>query len=195
MFKQLHFAALPYAVILQLVVGISLVNAESKSEKAEILPPCVDAKGQISLPTDFRRNMVHLGSWYVPEGQASGFHDVYANPKAVDEYRSTGKFPDGATIVKELRQATAGNYTTGTNVSYANNEIKQWFVMVKDTKGRYPKDSHWGEGWGWALFKPDNVSRNASENYKSDCLSCHMPAKNNDLIYIEGYPTLFSSKK
>lgn len=195
MFKHINFGAVPYVLILQLALGASLVNARGTSEKAETFSPYVDAKGQISLPTDFRRNMVHLGSWYVPEGEASGFHDVYADAKAVDEYRRTGKFPDGAAIVKELRNATAGQYTTGANVSYANNKIKQWFVMVKDANGRFPKDTRWGDGWGWALIKPDDVAKNISKNYKSDCIGCHIPAQNNDWIYVEGYPTLFSSKK
>ena len=37
----------------------------------------VDKHGNITLPNDFRNEMVHLGSWFVPEGGASGFHDVY----------------------------------------------------------------------------------------------------------------------
>ena len=38
----------------------------------------VDAKGSVQFPDNFRMTMVHLGSWFVPEGDASGFHDVYA---------------------------------------------------------------------------------------------------------------------
>ncbi|MEH6451913.1 MAG: hypothetical protein V7782_02620, partial [Psychromonas sp.] len=44
----------------------------------------------------------------------------------------TGKFPDGTTLVKELRESKAGSYTTGEGVSYATSGIKQWFVMIKD---------------------------------------------------------------
>lgn len=39
--------------------------------------PYVDDKGAISFPAGFRTSMVHLGSWFVPDGDASGFHDVY----------------------------------------------------------------------------------------------------------------------
>lgn len=124
---------------LYFTLGVSLVNAEEHGKKADAFSPFVDAKGQISLPRDFRRTMVHIGSWYIPEGDASGFHDVYADARAVDEYRRTGKFPDGAAMVKELRAATAGQYTTGANVSYANQTIKQWFVMVKDAKTGFQK--------------------------------------------------------
>ena len=70
--------------------------------------PYVDDQGNINLPHDFRTSMVHLGSWFVPDGGASGFHDVYTEPESVETYRNTGKFPDGTTLVKELRAFSAG---------------------------------------------------------------------------------------
>ncbi len=108
----------------------------------------------------------------------------------MEAYRKTGKFPDGATIVKELRASKSDNYTTGQGVSYASNSIKQWFVMIKDAKGRFAGNPLWGEGWGWALYKPGNKSTNISTDYKADCLGCHIPAKNKDWVYVEAYPTL-----
>ena len=152
----------------------------------------VDAQGNISLPEEFRTNMVHLGSWYVPEGDASGFHDVYTEKATAKAYRETGRFPDGATLVKELRAAEAGRYTTGQGVSYATDGIKQWFVMIKDTQGRFSDNPLWGDGWGWALFKPDDRAKNVATNYKTDCLGCHVPARAKDWIYTEAYPTLRS---
>ncbi len=59
-------------------------------------------------------------------------------------------------LVKELRASKEGTYTTGAGVNYATSEIKQWFVMVKDVKGRFSDNPLWGVGWGWALYKPDN---------------------------------------
>jgi hypothetical protein len=32
-------------------------------------------------------------------------------------------------------------------------DIKVWFVLIKDSKGRYKNNPLWGDGWGWALFK------------------------------------------
>ena len=46
--------------------------------------PYVDDSGNISFPGDFRMSMVHLGSWYVPEGGASGFHDVYTEKASAE---------------------------------------------------------------------------------------------------------------
>lgn len=151
--------------------------------------PSVSDDGEITLPEDFRNNMSHLGSWFVPEGGASGFHDVYAQPEAVAEYRESGKFPDGTVLVKELRGSIAGSYSTGEGVQRATDQIKQTFVMIKDSQNRFPDSAQWGDGWGWALFKPGNAA-NLSTDYKADCLGCHVPAKATDWIYIEGYPTL-----
>lgn len=152
--------------------------------------PFVNEKGTISLPKDFRNTMSHLGSWFVPAGDASGFHDVYAQQADVTAYRKTGAFPDGAILMKELRASSTADYTTGKNVNFANETIKQWFVMIKDSKNRFPKNKNWGNGWGWALFKPDKPDVNVSKDYQKDCLGCHFPAKDHDWVYIEGYPTL-----
>ena len=152
--------------------------------------PYVDQQGNISFPGGFRTSMVHLGSWFVPDGGASGFHDVYTERESVEAFRKTGKFPDGATIVKELRASDAGTYTTGANVSYATSGLKQWFVMIKDEKGRFEDNPIWGDGWGWALYMPDDRNTNVASNYKTDCLGCHVPAEANDWLYTEAYPTL-----
>ena len=150
----------------------------------------VNSDGAISLPKGFRTNMVHLGSWFVPQGGASGFHDVYTEADTAKVYRETGQFPDGATLVKELRGAEQGDYTTGNGVRFAKAAVKQWFVMVKDAKGRFPNNPLWGNGWGWGLYKPDDPARNLATDYRTDCLGCHMPAQASDWVYIEAYPTL-----
>jgi hypothetical protein len=178
-----------------LVASILLLSVfVSQATQKEPFSTNVDKHGNITLPNDFRNEMVHLGSWFVPEGGASGFHDVYTEKASVDYYRINGRFPDGATIVKELRASTADTYTTGKNVSYANDELKQWFVMVKDSKTRFANNPLWGDGWGWALYKPDNKEgdtfKNVATNYKTDCIGCHIPAKQNDWIYTEAYPSL-----
>jgi len=103
-------------------------------------------------------------------------------------------FPDGATLVKELWASNAGSYTTGEGVSHATDGLKQWFVMIKDTEGRFADNPLWGNGWGWALYKPDNCLTNVAMDYKTDCLACHVPAQENDWVYVEAYPTLHAAQ-
>lgn len=180
----------------KIVAGLLLLCAFALSSSTlvagEEFSDYVDGKGNISFPKDFRTSMVHLGSWFVPEGGASGFHDVYTEKESVEAYRQTGEFPDGATLVKELRASQEGDFTTGQGVSYATSGIKQWFVMVKDSKNRFDDNPLWGEGWGWALYKPDNPDKNVATNFRTDCLGCHVPAKDQDWVYTEAYPTLKS---
>jgi hypothetical protein len=178
------------ATIFGLVFGLLVQIVIAEPARAEMYSPWVDGQGNVSLPSEFRLTMVHLGSWFVPSGAASGFHDVYADRDSVETYRRTCKFRDGAILVKELRASAASNYTTGENVSYATGEIKQWFVMIKDTRNRFPENPLWGNGWGWALFKTSDPTKNVASDYKKDCLGCHVPAKAKDWVYTEGYPSL-----
>ena len=181
-FRMRKIAVVACAILSALGVGSVAANESFSAH--------VDSNGGIRLPADFRLSMVHLGSWYVPAGEASGFHDVYTEKETVEVYRKTGKFPDGATLVKELRAAEAADYTTGKDVSHATDGLKQWFVMIKDTQGRFEQNPLWGDGWGWALYRPDDPARNIATDYKTDCLGCHVPARANDWVYIEAYPTL-----
>ena len=173
---------------LALIAWVGLIGSPAWSD--DTFSPYVDESGAISFPEDFRTTMVHLGSWFVPSGDASGFHDVYTEKETVEAFRETGKFPDGATLVKELRASETGNYTTGSGISYETDGLKQWFVMIKDTEGRFKGNKLWGEGWGWALYKPDDRTKNVASNFRSDCLGCHIPAKKKDWIYTEAYPIL-----
>ena len=119
---------------------------------------------------------------------SKGFHNVYTQPETVEAFRSTGKFPDGAVLVKELLKAKTNSMTTG-EISCAT-ETEGWFIMIKDAKGRFKDNPLWGDGWGWALFNAGNNTKTVTENYKDDCLQCHVPAKQDDWIYLRGYPAL-----
>jgi len=161
-----------------------------QTQAQEAFSPYVDENGTIAFPAKFRTSLAHLGSWFVPAGDASGFHDVYTEPESIAFYRREGRFPDGATLVKELRSSTADDYTTGSDISHSTSTVKQWFVMIRDDTGRFPDNARWGDGWGWALFKPGATESNASADYRTDCRGCHVPARDTDWVYVEAYPVL-----
>ena len=178
------------ALLIALVAAVAATGL-ALGQGGESFSPHVSADGTIRLPADFRA-WTALGTWAVAsgeeEGGASDFHVVYAEPQTVAAFRATGRFPDGAVIVKELFEARTGDMTTG-RVSHAH-RVSGWFIMVKDTKGRFPEHKLWGEGWGWALIEADDPSTIVTTDYREDCLGCHIPAQATDWIYLEGYPVL-----
>jgi len=159
----------------------------------------VDGSGQISLPVGFQRDWAFLGTWSIAHKDvdtssaacghgAAGLHNVYTQRETIDHFQKTGKFPDGAVVVKELLATTTAPMTTG--LASRGTKIEGWFVMIKDTQGRFESNPLWGDGWGWALFKPDQTDSPVTKNYKTECLGCHIPARNDDWLYVDGYPHL-----
>lgn len=167
------------------------VGANGVAPAATFYSPYVDKAGTISLPdpATVRSLWSYLGSWALNgDGEVSELHSVYTQPEAVVAFKKNGKFPDGAVIVKEVRAGKTRNLTTGTVTSPAAEIL--WFVMIKGSKGRFPSNTSWGDGWGWALFNADDQTTNASSNYRSGCRGCHVPARKTDWIYTHGYPVL-----
>jgi hypothetical protein len=161
----------------------------------------VDKTGNIRKPADFRDLYQILGTFVVLDpkvtmtgepGKGHEMHMTYASPGTAEYYRKNGKFADGTVLVKEVLGTDHAQMTTG-DAHWAS-KIKQWFVMIKDDKKRYPDNPLWGDGWGWALFKSDAPDKQVSVNYQKDCIGCHIPAKATDWIYIQGYPVLAVKK-
>ena len=150
-----------------------------------------DAKGNMHIPSGYRTTYEFLGSWSVAGDDGKGakqLHVVYTSPGTIEAFRKTGQFPEGAVIVKEVYDAATKEMTTGT-VSHED-KLEGWFLMVRDTKNDYAGNKLWGEGWGWSWFDAGNPNTTTSTDYKSDCQSCHIPARSTDWIYTNGYPPL-----
>lgn len=178
------------SAVLLLLLGGALFGVDSGGETKGVLP-FVDSDGTIHFPGRVRNDWVHLGSWGSADLNSAdpGQHDVYTQPESLEAYRKTGKFPDGAVLVKEVRKIESAHMTTGP-VTWAGAEVL-WFVMIKDSTNRYAEKSpNWGEGWGWALFNVGETEKNASSNFRADCIACHVPARTTDWVYTQGYPSL-----
>ena len=177
-------------IILALSILTPCASLHSQSTKAFNGFALVDKSGNISKPADYRDNYELLGTYTIIDPKGNQMHVTYAFPGTAAYYRKTGKFPDGAVLVKEIFLTDHAKLTTG-DAHWAS-QMVQWFVQIKDTKNRYPNNPLWGDGWGWALFKADAPDKQVATDYKKDCLSCHVPAKSTDWTYIEGYPPLKS---
>jgi len=159
----------------------------------------VDNTGNIRKPAGFRDLYQILGTFVVlnpkvtmtgERGEGHEMHMTYASPGTSEYYRKNGRFADGTVLVKEVIGTDNAQLTTG-DAHWASG-VKQWFVMIKDEKNRFPNNPLWGDGWGWALFKADAPDKQVATNRQGDCIGCHIPAKATDWIYIQGYPVLKS---
>ena len=156
----------------------------------------VDKDGEIRLPTGYKQNWAHLGSWAVARKSGSDVfetHDVYTPRETITAFNKTGEFSDGAVLVKEVRKAKSDRLTTG-HAAWST-DMKIWFVMIKDQKGRFEDNEHWGDGWGWALFEAKDPTKNVSNGYQASCIDCHVPVEESDWVYVYGYPDLKPPKQ
>tara|TARA_B100000700_G_scaffold207782_1_gene228320 strand:+ start:59 stop:649 length:591 start_codon:yes stop_codon:yes gene_type:complete len=186
--------AVPVSIICALIAIIIALRSMGPTNETNTFDMTVSSTGAISLPEiDFRKNWTVLGTWSVNDEEkqgAKGFHTVYAESSSVDYFRKHKKFPDRAVIIKELRNAKTTPLSTGT-VSWPT-DLSGWFVLVKDTKKRFPQNRLWGNGWGWAFFTADNTNTTITKDYKAECIGCHIPAKKDDWLYLRAYPVLKS---
>lgn len=170
------------------LAGSSAVRSQTKKGPNGF--DLVDKNGNIHKPANVRDTYQSLGAYTVLDPKGNQMHMTYASPGTAEAYRKTGKFPDGTVLVKEVFGTDHAQMTTGD--AYWASGTKVWFVLIKDSKGRFSNNPLWGDGWGWALFKSDAPDKQVATNYKKDCLGCHIPARSNDWIYVHGYPVLTS---
>lgn len=97
----------------------------------------------------------------------------YANPAAIEGYR-TGKFPNGAIIVRETLRAIAGEGQTAG--MFAEGERTALDVMTKD-------DRLYGDTGGWGFETFDKNSNRAGEKARAQCYACHAKQKDRDFVF------------
>ena len=73
----------------------------------------VDKAGNIRKPTDYPDGYELLGTYTVLDPKGNEMHVTYASPGTAAYYRKTGKFPDGAVMVKEIFGTDHAKLTTG----------------------------------------------------------------------------------
>ena len=180
------------AVVLTLGGMAADGQSERRLSRSDATPAAVvDQQGNLHVPPNYRAAYEFLGAWAIAANKGVGsseLHAVYANSGTTAAYHTSGHFPDGTVLIKEVYETATAPMTTGT-VSHAQT-LKGWFVMVKDSKNSHPGNSLWGDGWGWSWFDAGNPMKTTSTSYKKDCLSCHVPAQATDWIYTPGYPAL-----
>ena len=134
------------------------------------------ALAQVPYPDGYR-DWRHLKSMVIQEGHPlhaafGGIHHLYANPGALQGYKS-GRFPDGAVIVFDLLDVQAGGN------ALAEGRRKVLGVMHKDAK-RHAATG----GWGFEGFKGDSKTERAvGKDAAKACFECHTAQKSRDYVF------------
>jgi hypothetical protein len=128
---------------------------------------------------DGYRDWRHVKSMVIEEGHGlfaafGGIHHLYANPKALEGYR-TGRFPDGAVIAFDLLEAPRADHAV------TEGARKVLGVMHKDSK-KYAATG----GWGFEGFAAGDPARRAvGADAKKACFDCHLSQKERDYVFSE----------
>jgi hypothetical protein len=171
-------------MILALVVFSGCRSAKSESNANFSGFDLVDKTGNIRKPSGYRAHFQALGAYTVLKPSGNEMHAVYASPARPSITARLARLRMEPSLVKEVFGTDHAQLTTGD--AYWASQTKVWFVLIKDTKGRYPGNPLWGDGWGWALFKSDAPDKQVAVDYEKGCLGCHVPAKATDWIYVQG---------
>jgi len=150
----MNYAVIIGAIMTSLILSVGGV-AIGNDEKA--FAPNVDMKtGAISVPEDYTLCPT-LGTWahantgvgmkQLSKPGVHEYHVVYTQPETIKYYKKRRRFPDSAVLVKELLKAETMSMTTGPAVGHGT-KIIGWFVLVRDTEGRFKDSPLWGDGLG-----------------------------------------------
>ena len=132
--------------------------------------------GPIPYPAGFR-GWTHVKSQLINQSSpafkhSGGLHHIYANPKAMEGYRS-GRFPDGSVIVAEFLHLQEAD---GVASEGARRRID---VMVKHGTRRAATG-----GWGFEQFRGDSqTERLVTAEVARTCFACHEKQKKSDFVF------------
>jgi hypothetical protein len=153
--------------------------------------------GDLVLPKNWR-TWVYLGSPLTPDalnGGKAGFpeyHNVYMEPGSYEIYKSTGEFPEGTIMFKELQRVLGpqqfpdGSVQQPSGRGYFPGELNGADVTVKDTK-RYAESG----GWGYYNFNHhEPKAPTAKLKAKAECAFCHMASAKKDQVWTQFYRPL-----
>lgn len=178
-------AALSYAL-----TGAAAPRGAAAGDRAKPAPVEFTGDGKLKQPVGYRK-WTYVGEVVTPndmnDGEASfpEFHSVYIDPASFAAYEQTGKFPDGAVVVKELSSVGAKHASSGNG--YFQGEFTGLEAAIKDSK-RF-KD----EPGNWAYFSFGHkypLKAEASKNAAAACNQCHQDNANTDWVFSQYYPVL-----
>lgn len=150
--------------------------------------PAYESDGRLKLPANYRE-WIFLSSGidmsYSAEPGMAGhsvFDNVFVEPTAYREFVRTGTWPDGTSLLLEVRSA-AEKGSINKHGKFQAGRVLAVEMHVKDTK-RF-------QG-GWAFFPFKDARPAQMLPLTADCYACHRQHGAVDTTFVQFYPTLLS---
>lgn len=148
--------------------------------------------GKLERPEGWRE-WVYIGTPVTPNELNNGkaafpeFHNVYIDPDSWQHYKTTGDFPDGTIIMKEL--VSVGSKSAVSGKGYFQGEYLGLEASIK-SKAHFPS-----EPGNWAYFsfttEDGGALKSSAEAFPTaSCNSCHQAAAAKDFVFMQYYPVL-----
>ncbi len=169
-------------------------TADTTPEKPK--PAFEMSNGELVRPTGYRE-WVFVGEPATPNQMNRGkaafpeLHNVYIDPGSYEAFRTTGKFPDGTILVKELLSVGATHASSGNGIFQG--DFVGLEATIKSTE-HFPD-----EPGNWAYFSFTNpsggkLSSKAKPFATADCNACHASNADTDFVFTQHYPVLRGAK-
>lgn len=187
-------AVVSVAGAVALVAGCQPADSGSAAHAAASPKPQFNANGELER-VDGHREWMYIGtpltpnSLNPPEAPFPDFHNVYIHPDDYRHFRSTGEFPDGTVLAKELVSVGATSAVSG--VGFFQGEFTGFEYAVKDAT-RFPD-----EPGNWAYFTYGHsypLADAAPAQPTAACAACHLAAAADDMVFTQYYPILAAAK-
>ncbi len=164
-------------------------------------PYAFNEKQQLIRPKDYR-TWVFVGCPLTPNDMNDGhaafpeFHNVYLDRLSYEQYKQTGKFRDGAIIVKEL--VGVGTKASFSGKGYFQGEYLGVEAMIKSAE-RFPREPG---NWGFFRFTDEEAAAQgrlgspkevASAAPTASCTTCHTSG-GQDYVFTQHYPVLRAAR-
>ena len=161
------------------LAGAAISQAGSPKSAAVFLPD-----GKMAFPKDYR-TWVYLSSGMdMAYGENAGpanahlFDNVFVDRAAYGHFEKTGRWPEGAVFVLEIRGAVAEGSINKRGHFQTNRLATE--VHVKDKRFKS----------GWAFFNFRGEAPGTELAQTSECNVCHEKHGASDTTFLQFYPTL-----
>jgi hypothetical protein len=169
-------AAVAVAVAL---AGGAISQAQAPAPAAVFL-----ADGKMAFPKDYRTWIYLSSGMDMAYGENAGppgmhmFDNVFVDRTAYAHFEKTGRWPQGAVFVLELRGAVA------------EGSINKRGHFQTDRHGTevHVKDERFKSGWAFFNFRGEGPGTQFPQT--SDCNACHEKHAASDTTFVQFYPTL-----